>query len=64
MIFRHEYLQLIYLRENGFDEITYKRKAKRYLPELTPNNCESCGHILPIPGDSSSCLACSQFHEI
>ena len=46
MIFRHEFIQLIYLRENGFDDITYKRRAKRYIPDCIENHCVKCGFFL------------------
>ena len=30
MIFRHKYMQLIYLRENGYDNIKYIKKSSNY----------------------------------
>ena len=32
-IFRHEYLQLIYLRLNGYDDIKYLKKTTSYIPK-------------------------------
>ena len=31
MIFRHEYIQLIYLRENGYDNVSYTKKSVNYI---------------------------------
>ena len=31
MIFRHEYIQLIYLRENGYDNVNYTKKSVNYI---------------------------------
>ena len=30
MIFRHEFLREIFLRENGFDELRYKKRQNKY----------------------------------
>ena len=57
MIFRHEFLQLIFLREMGYDEVNYYRKSKKYLPDKTDNNCSNCG----LPFINKSCPLCSQF---
>ena len=35
MIFRHEFVQLIFLRERGYDETHYYRKQKSYLHGTT-----------------------------
>ena len=40
-IFRHEFIQLIYLRENGFDSINYRKRNTKYIPDLKENHC-SC----------------------
>ena len=37
MIFRHEFIQLIHLRENGFDDINYTRRGKKYVPDFQKN---------------------------
>ena len=55
MIFRHEFLQLIFLRERGFDEINYNRKGKKYLPDTSDNCCKTCGLDLK----NSICCLCS-----
>ena len=57
MIFRHEFLQLIFLREMGYGEVNYYRKSKKYLPDITDNNCSNCG----LPFINKSCPLCSQF---
>ena len=33
MILRHEYLQLIYIRLNGYDDIKYLKKTTSYIPK-------------------------------
>ena len=40
-VFRHEFIQLIHLQENGFDLKKYNKKINAYLPEGTGNfgNC-------------------------
>ena len=43
MIFRHEFIQLIHLRENGFDVVNYLKRSKRYVPDVVENHCKSCG---------------------
>ena len=48
MIFRHEFIHLVYLRENGYDNINYKKKSSNYIPychlEFKPSNslCVLC----------------------
>ena len=48
MIFRHELIQLVYLRENGYDNVNYKKKSSNYIPychlEFKPGNslCVLC----------------------
>ena len=51
MIFRYEFLQLIFLREMGYDEVNYYRKSKKYLPDIRDNNCSNCG----LPFINKSC---------
>ena len=63
MMFRHEFLQLIFFREMGYDEVNYYRKGKKYLPDITDNNCSNCGMVFvdklcPL---SSCFLSCSLF---
>jgi len=45
-IFRHEFIQLIYLREHGFDKKKYYKQKNSYLPENSDKTCSGCGHIL------------------
>ena len=52
-IFRHEFIQLIYLRENGFDCVKYRKRNTSYLPEVTDGYCE-CSLKLA----QSSCEIC------
>ena len=60
MIFRHEFVQLIFLRENGFDEKNYRRKMKKYLPDVGEGRCSYCGSVL----SNTLCPICSLFHGI
>lgn len=43
LIFRHEFIQLIYLRENGLDSIRYRRRQSNFIPEILDNQCSECG---------------------
>ena len=42
VIFRHEYIQLVHLRENGYDDVQYKRKPRSYIPKSRINSCAKC----------------------
>ena len=48
-IFRHEYVQLIYLRENGYDTVKYRHSQQRYVPKPVEGCCSICG--LEISGE-------------
>ena len=55
MIFRHEFIQLIHLRQNGFDTLNYLKKHRSYLPEIVDGeNCKNCGFDL----SSEKCILC------
>ena len=41
LIFRHEYIQLIHLRENGFDKVNHIKRAKPFVPILA-DGCVKC----------------------
>ena len=41
-IFRHEYIELVYLRENGFDLLQYRKRQTRYIPESDTSFCQQC----------------------
>ena len=41
-IFRHEFIQLIYLRENGFDSRKYVSRPMKYVPEIPEGHCPNC----------------------
>ena len=41
-IFRHEFIHLIHLRENGFDQKKYCKTKNRYIPEPTDTSCKNC----------------------
>ena len=41
-IFRHEFIQLIYLRENGLDSRKYVSRPMKYVPEILEGHCSNC----------------------
>ena len=43
MIFRHEFLQEIFLRERGFDQLRYKKRQNKYMPDILKDSCLICG---------------------
>ena len=53
-IFRHEFIQLIYLRENGFDLKCYRKRDTSYLPDVSNGNCD-CSLKLKNDGKCSIC---------
>jgi len=54
-IFRHEYIQLIFLRENGYDTIKYLKRESSYIPNRNEKSCPKC--LLDMELDSI-CLLC------
>ena len=38
-VFRHEFIQLVYLREHGFDLSRYRKRNTRYIPDLVEGHC-------------------------
>ena len=38
-MFRHEFIQVIYLRENGFDTNNYRKRNSKYIPEREEGHC-------------------------
>ena len=54
-IFRHEFIQMIYLRENGFDCKIYRKRCTSYLPEQKDGDCKKCGLKLEC---GENCLVC------
>jgi len=42
MIFRHEFIQLVYLRENGYDTKIYRKNDTKYVPDSTKRDCQNC----------------------
>ena len=44
LIFRHEFIQLVYLRENGYDTVKYRKRHNTYLPNCSSfDSCSECG---------------------
>ena len=56
LIFRHEFVQEIFLRERGFDEITYTKKQNKYIPGILEDSCWICG----LKMDQGACHLCAQ----
>lgn len=44
-IFRQEFIQLVYLRENGFDQTQYRKRSTTYMPGISDNKCK-CSLVL------------------
>ena len=42
MIFRHEFILLIHLRENRYHSVQYINKSAKYMPVPEKNECEQC----------------------
>ena len=42
LIFTHEFIQLIYLRENGYDKKQYLKKNTNYVPTHENGSCKKC----------------------
>ena len=57
MIFRHEFIQLVYLRENGYDNINYKKKSTNYIPMSRESSCSYCH--LEFKSGNSQCVLCN-----
>lgn len=55
LIFRHEYVQLIHLRENGFDRARYNKRIVKYVPDIGDGCCTKCGLSL---ATFSNCVIC------
>ena len=56
MIFRHEYVHLVHLRENGFDQIKYNKRSRSYVPKNSPETCQNCH--MPFLPSSKCCVLC------
>ena len=56
MILRHEFIQLIHLRENGFDTINYRKQSSRSpnVPDHVLTNCVKCALTL----ENDNCVIC------
>ena len=51
LIFRHEFIQLIHLRENGFDVVRYRKRGTEYLPRLENDSCVTCASNIFMQGN-------------
>ena len=45
-VFRHEFIHNVYLKEESFDTVRYKKKGKRYVPVAEPGQCNKCCLVL------------------
>ena len=63
MILRHEYLQLVYLREHGFDRLSYKRKQQKFFLDFADDCYKKCGLRMD---NSNKCSLCAsvKFNKI
>ena len=39
----YEFMQLVHLRENGYDKQKYRKTKSRYIPDFEPGHCQNCG---------------------
>ena len=62
LIFRHEFIQLIYLRENGFDNVNYRKKVIPYVSEHCYSNCSNCLASI-VPGQLMCFLCLSDSYK-
>ena len=46
MTFRHDYMQPIYLRENGYGNMKYKKKSSNYVDKDETKSCLLCNFFL------------------
>ena len=54
-IFRHEFVQLVFLRENGFDKKKYNTNSVNYVPVVLDGHCLNCALGL----ENGKCVLCS-----
>ena len=54
-IFRHEFIQLVHLRENGYDDVKYNKTKSSYLPIANQKSCKNCCICLE---DADFCYFC------
>ena len=64
MIFRHEFIQLVYLRENGYDNVKYKKKSTKFVIKKTKKTCEICNIVLKETEKKCSICHCSLMLKI
>lgn len=59
-IFRHEFIQLIYLRENGYDQVNYTQRSEPYIPS-NDDSCLQCfGKTIVL---DRKCKLCSSVYQ-
>ena len=58
MIFRHEYIQLIYLREKSYDNVKYTKKSVNYIEKPAKGFCHICNlQLKEIEKDCPLCMS-------
>ena len=57
IIFRHEFIKLIHLRENGYGSVKYIKKFSKYILVPEENSCEQC--FLEFQPHSTQCALCN-----
>ena len=56
MIFRHEFIQVIHLVENGYGSVKYIKKSSKYISVPEEISCEQC--FLEFQPNSTQCALC------
>ena len=56
LIFRHEFIQLIYLHEHGFDNVRYNKRSVSYVPSVDDSCCLKC--CLKLTMETKKCRFC------
>lgn len=55
LIFRHEFIQLVHLRESGYDETIYQKRKKSYIPQPNQQSCSKCFFEIQEDGNCFFC---------
>ena len=61
MIFRHEFIQLVSLRESGFDDRRYRKRGVKYVPQMCTEGCPK-GRSLFFNLQSQTCQYCDSLY--
>ena len=55
LIFRHEFIQLVHLRESGYDEAIYQKRKKSYIAQPNQQSCSKCFFEIQEDGNCFFC---------